>query len=368
MPTTRQARRVVLVGSSLARGGAERAIVTMGEYWAARGLRTTILTLRTDIFDEYPVPPGVILRRLPLIVERNPLLRFTNATALLKLRRHLLHLEPDLVVSFMDKLNVAVILALAGTGVPVVATEHLPPWMNPLGRVWETLRRFCYRFPVAVVSPTQAITDAFSARGRGRFVTLPPPFAPCRAARCGLRERLVVAVGRLVRQKAFDQLIAAFSQVVPRHAGWRLEIAGEGPERSALEAQIDQAGLAGQAVLLGSLPDVYSLYNRAEVFVLSSRYEAYPNVLCEALSAGLCVVATDCPTGPREILGDSGAGLLVPPNSVSSLAEALDRVMSSPALRSQMAGAAKKRAHELEPISVMPAWDAALEDWIGGTE
>ncbi len=357
-------RHIVFVTSSLAGGGAERVLLTMAEYWAGVGHGVTIVVLRPRSPGEYHVPRDVQLERLVLIDETNPVSDWRHLGRLIRLRKKLRTLAPDLVIPFIDKLNTAVLIALCGSGIPVIATEHLAPWMNPLGAVWETLRRLSYPTARVVVSPTPAITRWFVTHCRGRFETLPYPAHLYSASRAiGVRDRRIIAVGRLAHQKGFDLLIAAFSDLAEDHPDWYVEIAGEGPARPSLELMIRERGLCGRVRLLGQIADLRALYSGAEIFVLPSRHEAYPMVLCEALSAGCCVVAADCPTGPREILSDPSAGVLIPVDDVPALAQALRRLMTPSRERERMREAAVSLATRLGPQSVMQQWDVALERW-----
>jgi glycosyltransferase involved in cell wall biosynthesis len=140
---------------------------------------------------------------------------------------------------------------------------------------------------------------------------------------------LILGVGRLTAQKAFDVLIEAFAQVrKTRHA--RLVILGEGEQRPMLEALVKRLGLQGDVQLPGFVSNPYAFMANAAVFVLSSRWEGLPTVLVEAMSLGTPVVATDCPSGPREILKDGKYGQLVPMNDPAALALATQNALSNP--------------------------------------
>lgn len=354
---------VVLVTSSLGGGGAERVLATMANHWAGLGWEVTVLTLRADeATTAYPLHERVRVGRLNLIRERNPVLDAGHLGRLLALRRALRAAAPDLVISFLDKLNVAVLLAVVGTGIRVIATEHLVPWRQPMGAVWETLRRLVYRRAARIVSPTAGIRDYLvrSVPGRHTILGYPAQLLPGAALPVTDRAPLIFAAGRLAPEKGFDVLIAAFARVHAQHPAWRLEIAGEGPLRSALAAQISASGLGGSVELRGHLPTVRERMRDAAIFVLSSRNEAYPMVVCEAMAAGAAVVATDCPTGPREMLRAGVDGLLVPPDDVPALAEALLGLIANAALREKLAAAAHVGARRFGIETVMPQWDGLV--------
>ena len=159
---------------------------------------------------------------------------------------------------------------------------------------------------------------------------------------------VAVAVGRLHRQKGFDLLISAFAQAVEAGMDWKLLILGEGAERVRLERQVAALGLQARVRLPGFVSNPYPFMRRSNLFVLSSRYEGLPTVLIEALALGLPVVSTDCPSGPREILGDQYP-FLVPVENPQELARVLIQAM-----KAVEAGAMNSR----EYVALAKAYDA----------
>jgi len=139
---------------------------------------------------------------------------------------------------------------------------------------------------------------------------------------------VILSIGRLTEQKAFDVLIRAFA-LVRKNQPARLLILGDGEERPALEALITNLGLGADVSLAGFVQNPYPYLLRSKVFVLSSRWEGLPTVLVEALCLGAPIVATDCPGGSREILQDGRFGDLVPVENPFRLAEAIERSMQA---------------------------------------
>lgn len=134
---------------------------------------------------------------------------------------------------------------------------------------------------------------------------------------------VILGVGRLREQKDFPTLIKAFAQV-RRTCPARLMIIGEGPERSLLETLVKELNLEAEVSLPGFIDNPYPYMVQAELFVLSSRWEGLPGVLIEALYCGGPLIATDCPSGPREVLCDGRYGQLVPVGDVSAMAHAME--------------------------------------------
>ncbi|XVQ82310.1 glycosyltransferase family 4 protein [Microbispora siamensis] len=168
---------------------------------------------------------------------------------------------------------------------------------------------------------------------------------------------VVVAAGRLVRQKGFDLLLPAFAQVVKEHPEWRLRVFGTGPRKAALRALIGEHGLSAHVTLMGRTNRLDDELARASIYALSSRFEGLPMVMIEAMTHALPIVAFDCPTGPRDVLTDGTDGVLVPCEDVDALAAALNRLVADRDLRLRMGAAAAVTAREYAPENVMPQWE-----------
>ena len=141
---------------------------------------------------------------------------------------------------------------------------------------------------------------------------------------------IAVAAGSLQPWKGFDDAIEAIGQIRDQGRGLRLLILGEGPERGRLEAQIVQLLLQDRVRLVGHVDNSLKYFAKADLFVLSSHVEGLPNVLVEAMMAGTSCVATDCPTGPREVLGDGRFGKLVPMRDPAALAAGILEALYHP--------------------------------------
>jgi glycosyltransferase involved in cell wall biosynthesis len=137
---------------------------------------------------------------------------------------------------------------------------------------------------------------------------------------------VVISVGRLHEQKDFATLIKAFASR-RRKEPMKLIILGEGEERKSLERLADELGALKYINMPGFMENPYSHLKRADLFVLSSKWEGLPNVLIEAMACGLPVVSTDCPSGPREILEDGKYGELVPVGDHKAMADAISKVL-----------------------------------------
>jgi len=168
----------------------------------------------------------------------------------------------------------------------------------------------------------------------------------------GAGPRVLLSVARLVPDKDHDTLLMAFARISGRHPDAELWLVGNGPRRSILEQQVNDLGIAGQVKFLPPARDIRHFYHQAEVFVLSSVAEALPNVILEAMAAGLPVVGTRVGGLPEAVVPEE-TGLLVAPRDVEGLALALERLLSDPETGRRLGRQGRQRAVELFSFRAM---------------
>lgn len=351
--------RLLFFIHSLDGGGAERVTASLANHWVQQGRGVTIVTVARCARDAYVLDPAV--ERIELDLARQSANRLAglvqNLRRIWRLRRVLKQRQPDIAIAMMTESSISLAWAALGLrGLGTIGCERIHPPQHPLGSLWETLRRYSYGALSAVVALTQESADWIRKNTKARRVDVIP-----NAANWPLPEllpriepdaifpahrRLVLAVGRLEVQKGFDWLIEAFAMQALAHRDWDLVILGDGPERDRLQARIDAAGLAGRIHLPGRAGNMPLWYQRADLYVMSSRFEGFPNTLLEALMYGVPAVSFDCDTGPRDIIDHEVNGLLVPRGDAGRLSAAMGRLMSDGDLRGKLAMAAhdvKKR-------------------------
>ena len=168
---------------------------------------------------------------------------------------------------------------------------------------------------------------------------------------------VLCAIARLVPEKNLGLLLEAFRRVRAARPATLL-VLGDGPERAALEARIAAWGLAGAVRFLGHRGNVYPYLRRADVFIHTCQFEGFGYTMLEALACGAAVVATDCPYGPREVLGGGEYGLLTPPDDPDALAAAVLGLLADPTGRRVLAARGLERARELSVQRMVGAYEA----------
>jgi GalNAc-alpha-(1->4)-GalNAc-alpha-(1->3)-diNAcBac-PP-undecaprenol alpha-1,4-N-acetyl-D-galactosaminyltransferase len=375
----KQAGRITVVSAQLADGGAERVAIDLCCYLRDAGLNVTLLTLSGDMPDAYRAPEGVLRERLearllpPSILHR----LWYLVNRVIGIRRKIKSYAPDAVVTFIDKVNILVLFSLIGTGIPVVVSERIHPAHNPIAGQWKLARQLIYPLARAVTVQTDEGAEWFR-----RHSAIKHPAVIANAVRhlrdfdseagpaTGSTEAeemrpFVLTIGRLTEQKGFDLLLEAFQEAGLAAAGWRLVILGEGPERAALERQARALGI-GDKVMLPGFVDVGPFLRSAGLFVMSSRYEGFPNALMEAMQVGLPCISFDCPSGPRDLVKNEQNGLLVPPQDVAALTAALVRMAADPELRQRLGAAAAGVNEQFSQARIYGKWLTLLDDIAAG--
>ncbi len=339
----RRERPVALFVPSLRAGGAERVAINLAAGFAALGQPTDIVAVSGGGEFATRIPAGV---RLVDLKASRVLLSLPPLIAYLRRER------PSAVIAFMDHASIVALWArwLSRSPARIISTVHSTLTRatgkspNLRNRVLPALLGSFYPSADAVVAVSHGVArDLSDATGfpLDRITVIYNPVitteftealtqAPSHPWLSDDGPPVVLGVGRLTRAKDFETLIRAFA-LVRRQRPARLLILGEGEERSALEALVQELGLQSDVALPGFLDGAPACMAKAAVFVLSSVWEGLPTVLIEALAAGTKVVATDCPSGPREILRAGELGRLVPTGDAGALADGILAVLAGSA-------------------------------------
>jgi GalNAc-alpha-(1->4)-GalNAc-alpha-(1->3)-diNAcBac-PP-undecaprenol alpha-1,4-N-acetyl-D-galactosaminyltransferase len=360
------ASSLAMVISDMGSGGAQRVVAVLANAWVASGRQVTIVTLATAEADFYTLDPRV--RRIGLGRSGRASGLASQISANLGRIRHLRQAlrgcAADVVISFIAPTNVLTVLACLGLRCRVVISERNDPARQSFGRVWDSLRGLSYWLADRVTANSRGVVEQLSRRVAATkvFFVPNPVAAPATPdAQAQGREPVILAVGRLHRQKGYDILLQAFANFRRDHPGWTLRILGTGPLEATLRSQAERLGLTSYIDWRGAVSNPFPHYRAAEIFVLASRHEGMPNALLEAMSCGLASVVTTASPGPLELIEDGVSGLTVPAEDPERLTVALDKLATSPDLRQRLGVAARLRVQANSMENVLKDWELAID-------
>ena len=364
-------RSALLFIDSLKIGGAERVTLQWAEWLSEGGWSVTLLTSKSASHDFYPVPAG--LRRvqepaLPGLLNR----ALFWPLKLLRLRKLLQREQPALLIGMTTLPSIKLALASIGLSSRLVLSERNYPPARPLAWRWRLLRRLAYPRAHLHLVQTQGIAQWLHQRGLARRTAvlanaivwpiprLAPWLNPERSVPPG--QKVILAVGTKLHQKGFDRLVAAFAGLQADFPDWSLVILGidDAPYRGVNQAARLRQLMGTESsrlILPGNVGNVGDWYKASALFVLSSRFEGYPNVLLEAMASGLPCLAVDCPTGPSDLIDPGLNGWLVSEQVASTdMEQPLRQALEDTAARVAFASKAQAVRQRNAPESLRPVF------------
>ena len=354
--------KLTLISASFKAGDSERVVSNLANYWAAFGWKITLITFdRVSDYPFYDLDPRIELR--PLGIDGHN--RRSLWHQIIAIRKAIKTSRPNVVISFVNTTNILTLLACLGLKIPTIVTEHAHPAVGELSKMERFLQKWTYRRANLVTVQTYSGLSCFPAvQGYKTAVLSNPieiPDSDTMESLFFTDERHLLASGQLIPQKGFDLLIKAFAKTYAKHPEWILTILGEGEMRAELEDLCLQLRLEKVVRMPGAIKNIDPYLRKADIFALSSRFDGFPVTLGKAMACGVPVVATDCLSGPREMIHHDVDGLLVAPDSVSALVTGLNALMSDPAKRQQFAHYAPSIIDRFGADRVMGMWNSAIK-------
>ena len=364
-------KKLMFVILSLSGGGAERVMLHIINHLDMDKYDIRLVTFE-DVRD-YQKELSPAVKQIYL----NKKSRWDFFKLVFQLRKTIMDYQPDTIISFDYYVNIIAILArsLTGRSFKLIISERNYPEKNlseeRLRWLKKWLMKTTYRKADIILSVSNSIKDALEKDfkvqpGKTRTVYNPivveditlkskeeisHPFFRYSS------DQVVISSGRLVRQKRFDRLLEAFSIVRKKMGNVYLIILGKGDLLEELRNKASKLAVSAYVDFVGFKSNPYAWISKADLFVLSSDFEGFPNVLSEAMACGTPVVSTDCLSGPREIITNGKDGMLVPPGDESALAEAMYRLLASDELREKFSREGKKRVEDFRIDKIVKQYE-----------
>lgn len=279
------------------------------------------------------------------------------------IRRKIKLLKPDIICSFSTEVSLMTRLATIGIKTIVTSAERGDPYT--LSRKWKVFAKWTYTFSDANFFQLEMARNFFSEKIRFKSYVIPNPVIPKPdiPPYRGPRKKTIVSAGRFVREKGFEILIEAFSNVVAKHPEYILIIYGDGPLINEYKELVEKFNLTKIVSFPGYVSDVERTICKDGIFVLSSRFEGIPNVLIEALSVGIPTISTNCtPGGPAFLTKNGDRGTLIPVGDVSAMTEAITNLIENHRLYESYEEKGPKIINELLPERIGKMWIQSFFD------
>lgn len=354
---------VAMLIGALYKGGAEHVLVNLADYMISQGHKVTVVTQYIKE-NEYELNRSARRVLCDITEKETTKSRCVNfKRRFCKLRNIWKQEKPDVILSFIGKNNIMAIMTSVGLGIPVAVSVRSEPAREYYNPLLKFLAKHLFGYAAGVVLQTKASMDFFPQNVRKKAVILKNPVSAefFRDRYVGIREKVIVSVGRVDENKNHRMLIRAFSGIAEEFPEYKVIIYGEGDKRQELQKMVKDMGMGNRIFLPGNINYVADAIYKTRVFVLTSNKEGMPNVLIEAMVMGLTVIATDCPCGgPGELICSGENGILIPVGDEKMLQEKLHFLLNNLQEADSMGEKASVTGEIYSPEKVFEEWGKYL--------
>lgn len=358
--------RVLFFIPAMNSGGAERVMASIcNSIVEMDDMEIELLTMNTSS-SFYPLNPRIKRVDMEEVLPSSGMKRFIELPYCEYRRRKKFINEvnsfcPDVVVSFLFTTNIIALSASEKIGCPIVVSERNDP--THYSKLTQLMCKRYYKKSDVIVCQGHKVQEYYSLSG-GKCTVIPNPISIDAVGKySSYRKDTIVSVGRLTAAKNHEMTIRAFSKIHPSFPSFELHIYGEGEQKDELNELIKDLNVENYVKLKGSIVNIFTKVSDAKVFILSSNYEGFPNVLVEAMASGLPVISTDFSSGiARELIQDGKNGFLIPVGDQSELEKKLSQLLSSQALIDQFSVSNLCLADEYSVNSISTKWINLLKE------
>lgn len=351
---------ILFVMQGMRSGGAERVMSLLCNNLSQR--REKVILAITETMDDfaYKVSSSV---EIVDITARAGNVKKARIKQIRNLRKLYKERKPDVVVSFITRINICAIIAGLGIKIPIIISERNNPMVDPASKSTRKLRDIVYPFANGYVFQTEFAKECFSERiQKESEVIFNPVSDTVVEVDAASRKKRIIAVGRLEPQKNYSMMLQSLAKVLPKYPDYYVDIFGIGGLAKQLQKEIDTLGMQERIYLRGFTANVIQELADSEVYLMTSNFEGMPNALMEAMCVGCACISTDAPAyGARELIKDGENGFLVPVNDESALTKKLDILLSSPEMIQNFGQIAKKVYANFKTETIVDQWLAYIE-------
>ena len=305
-----------MVISTLSSGGAERNTCMLANHFAKQN-DVTLITLQKSKSCFYPLLSKIKIQNLNLI--RNNLTIFTKVSNFIKrvyiLRNNLIREKPEILISFLETTNITVLISslfIKNIRIRIISDRNNPNFSENKFLI-NIFKVIFYRYADVLVLQTKKIKENFTFLNSKKIQVIPNTISEKIKEKKNYYNKKkfkIISVGRLEDQKGYDILLKSLFLLKEKKLNFVCDIYGNGSKKKEILNIIKINNLLNQVKVKGVKKNIFSLYKKYDLFVLSSKFEGFPNSLLEALSTGLPCISSDCDYGPSEIIKNNINGLL----------------------------------------------------------
>ena len=388
---------------SLQKGGAERVMVNLADYFFEQGYKVTLVTtyLATEEYEVKHgawkvVPAGADGAVLVCDPDENPawvdpeggqkggikrvfsaLLKDEQEGRLKNFKKRSdkltgiwKELKPDLILSFIGKNNIMALSTATREDIKVVVSVRADPEMEYCDLALKSGMLATFGKAAGIIVQTTAARKWFPVHLRKKCTILPNAINPAfiRPRYVGEREKSIVMVGRLDENKNQSLVMEAFAEVLKKgYSDYQLKLFGDGPDMIKLRHLAINLGIEKNVSFVGMVSNVAEHIEKTSLFILASRQEGMPNALIEAMSLGLPCISTDCPCGgPKDLIISGENGILVPVDDRSAMADAITKVLSDKEFADKIGQKAALVQGKYDPKVANEKWERYFERVLEG--
>ncbi|WP_452226934.1 glycosyltransferase family 4 protein [Lacinutrix cladophorae] len=331
-------KKLAFIIPSLKAGGAERVVSTLANQFIKEFDIVIVVLYKCKPF--YPLNTNIKVVFCKETYNSAPTFfqSITNHFHLINTCKKIISKEnSDILIGFTTIANIYSVLVAKRLRIPSIISERIHPKFGSISNFWVKTRKLIYPKTDTLIIQTEDIKSYFTSFIKeSKIKIINNPLAEELVAKRDLEAKKtnqIICIGRLENQKNQELLIRAFGAI--ERKDWRLLLIGEGSKKEDYKNLVNTLKLNDSIDFIGNIKDVSYYYNNAKIFVLPSNYEGFPNALIEAMFFGLPCIATNCPSGPSEIINDGENGFLIPINDQLYLEKKLSLLINNTDLQTQ---------------------------------
>ena len=357
MKSNEQNVGISFVCQSLGNGGAERVVSILINYFYQKKYNVQLVLLYENTIDYY-IPENISVIFLNWADKKNPL-KF-----LPRLKQLRNTIKGDIVFSFLFLAIFNTVFANLFGRKKIIVSERNDPHNDPPGRIRKHLRILSYFLSDAVIFQTERAKKYFPLGIQKKGIVIPNPIQKGLIQKSGaMREKKVVSVCRLNKQKNIPMSLDAFLKFSQQYPDFIFEIYGTGELESEIKAYISKLSLEDKVVLKGFSNNVHKEIVNAMMYISSSDYEGISNSMLEAMAIGLPTICTDCPIGgARQVIKSQDNGILIPIGDVSALTNAMFKIVENKDFRDFLSTNAIKVRQIYDMENICREWEKVLNE------